>query len=590
MQLDYKYNLKPFLIYALILFFLLLPAALNLIFIAQYGVNCVFWDQWEVVSLFDRLNSGNLSFTDLFSQHNEQRPFLPRVVMLSLGTMTNYNTIAEMYFSWVLLCGICTALFLLFIRHRGRSRLSLIQFIPVVWLVFSLRQIENLLWGFQIAIFMIILLVLLTIYLLAESKGLDWRFALSIMCGLAATFTAAQGLLIWHVGLIQIFIGRWPLKGKRWGPVIRTAAVWLIVSVAAYLVYFKDFGYPQHHPNPFYFMQHPLISISYGAIAFGSPLSFDIYTAAAIGVLLFILSVTLLIVAVIKPKMISSDTSFFSVLFYSISVVASLVLVRSGFGIDQALASRYTTMIIPGIAALYILVISLDFNKLNVKSFSSGLLICLIVVGILATDSHAYFKAGKDMYTERRTAAYYLANYTLQPDENLLLLYPIAQTVRQRTDTLIKYKLNVYSEPVSPLPSANIMPEYPLFVVDTINAKPLSPQTIILIDSEKEKTLKLGGWAVDQKDGWAVDQKDGKAAGGVFFNIDGKSDIPALYGLDRPDVANYFKNSKYRYSGFFASVDISIIGRGQHTLSIKVISNDKQSCYEAVRIIGIDVR
>ena len=156
----------------LIVVMIVAPALLSLVFIVSYGVNCVYMDQWEIVPLFDKLHTGTLSFNDLIAQHNEHRPLLPRLAMLGMGSLTHYNTIAEMYLSWALMCLVCLILFKLFTSSFGFSKISMARFIPVPWLVFSLKQYENMLWGFELVHFMVILFFLLAVYLLAQSRRL----------------------------------------------------------------------------------------------------------------------------------------------------------------------------------------------------------------------------------------------------------------------------------------------------------------------------------------------------------------------------------------------------------------------------------
>lgn len=87
-----------------------------------------------------------------------------------------------------------------------------------------------------------------------------------------------------------------------------------------------------------------------------------------------------------------------------------------------------------------------------------------------------------------------------------------------------------------------------------------------------------------------MDQKAGQAAGGVFINIDGQKDIPAIYGLDRSDVARYFNVSTYRFSGFSASFATSLLDKGQHALSVKIVTADKKGYYESDQKIILEVR
>jgi hypothetical protein len=150
--------------FAAVIALIILPALLTLVYIRTYGVNVPYWDQWEIVSLFEQWYTGNLSFMHLFSQHNEHRIFLPRVFMLLLGNMTHYNTLAEMYFSWVLLCLTCIILFIAYVHTVKTTWSELAKFILVAWLIFGLQQYENLLWGWQLQWFLAALCIVFAIY------------------------------------------------------------------------------------------------------------------------------------------------------------------------------------------------------------------------------------------------------------------------------------------------------------------------------------------------------------------------------------------------------------------------------------------
>jgi hypothetical protein len=79
--------------------------------------------------------------------------------------------------------------------------------------------------------------------------------------------------------------------------------------------------------------------------------------------------------------------------------------------------------------------------------------------------------------------------------------------------------------------------------------------------------------------GWAIDPVNKSPASGVDVAIDG---IPyrARYGLDRPDVASYFKMPSYVQSGFEFSIPAAGLGNGTHSLTIRVINKEKKSYYE----------
>jgi len=85
--------------------------------------------------------------------------------------------------------------------------------------------------------------------------------------------------------------------------------------------------------------------------------------------------------------------------------------------------------------------------------------------------------------------------------------------------------------------------------------------------------------------GWAVDERAHAVGGDVDVDVDGTL-RPAMYGLERPDVAAHFGDSAYRPSGFTA---FASGGTGPHALSVRILAADR-SCYYATPAIAIEVR
>jgi hypothetical protein len=109
-----------------------------------------------------------------------------------------------------------------------------------------------------------------------------------------------------------------------------------------------------------------------------------------------------------------------------------------------------------------------------------------------------------------------------------------------------------------------------LFSVDVINDQ-VSPQNVV-IEAKHGDGIYIAGWAVDEQ--------AQREAGGVFVEVDKRLVIPALYGLDRPDVAAHFRNERYRLSGFSVFFAASALERGRHTLSLKVTAADRRGYYD----------
>ena len=89
--------------------------------------------------------------------------------------------------------------------------------------------------------------------------------------------------------------------------------------------------------------------------------------------------------------------------------------------------------------------------------------------------------------------------------------------------------------------------------------------------------------------GWAVDRTAGQPAGGVVVDLDGRLQIPALYGLERADVARDLGNSTYRYSGFRAEFATALLKPGPHRLTVMIVSADKTGYYLGDRSVTVDV-
>jgi len=582
MQQVARAKLVSLLTSAIIVVFIIAPILIDLFFIYKYGVNCVYADQWEIVPLFDKLYSGTISFTDLFAQHNEHRILLPRLVMLGLGSLTHYNMVAEMYLSWFLLCIICFILFKLFVRLFGFSKGSVAKFVPVVWLVFGLRQYDNLLWGFQLTYFMVVLFFLLAVYLLAESKKCDWRFGLATLSGLAGTFSLAAGLLVWPIGLIQILFTARTRSRKLWGLDIVKTVIWTVTGVAVYIVYFSGYIQPPQTPSLQYSIQNPVMAVNFGLVAFGSPISLSMLTATSVGASLLLLYIFICVAAILKPNTLPFKFPFLSLVLFTLSVVAILAITRSGWKGAIAFESRYTTMTVLGIIGLYTLILSTDIEHIKFKYFLTFFLIALIIAGIGPTSVPIYWEIGNNSRFNRQNYASYLITYIYQEDENIIKLYPWPEIVRARSEILIKYKLNVFHDEM--LSAAGLTPlnKEPLYHIDALNGQTNALPKLLSLETEKGDSLKIRGWAVDQD--------NSKTAGGVLIAIDGNLEVPALYGLDRPDIAAFHKNSNYRYSGFEASIPASVIGPGRHVIDIMVISADGSSYYLPVQILTLDIK
>lgn len=89
--------------------------------------------------------------------------------------------------------------------------------------------------------------------------------------------------------------------------------------------------------------------------------------------------------------------------------------------------------------------------------------------------------------------------------------------------------------------------------------------------------------------GWAVDSHARNTAGGVYLEIDNKL-YWTYYGFPRNDVATHFNTPAYLASGFQLGILESAIGKGQHTLSLKVLTTDRKAYYRSEESVSFEIR
>jgi len=601
MDTDKKISPKLITVFNIIFIVLIItPALLCLLFIVLYGVNVVYWDQWEIVNLLDKLHTNTISFTDLVKQHNEHRVVFPLLAMLGLAEITHYNNLAEMCVSWLLICLSCFVLLRLYLRSVKASIFNLVGFIPVSWMLFSVVQWENLLWGFQLCVFILELFLVLSIYLLATAKGFDYRFFLSLICGYICSFTILQGLMIWPTGLMQIILMglAQPVKSRR--SIIQAGVIWLMAAIIACVLYFIGYVQPPNQPMPLAFLQNPSLDfgylIAYGLSVFGSALSLNIYMAIPVAILLCVITIYIIYIVIRnKIKIATEAIPYYGLVIFGLLCIGLLMAGRSVYGLESGGSSRYTTITLISISGIYLALISINNFHLKFHSFFEGMLIGLIALGLMVTYGYNFVVTGNKVQSERQIGAYILATAKIQSNDNLSKIYPVPDVVRQRVDILIKNNMNVFKR--SSVSLAGLVPIYEqtAYYVDSVNGRPITlvqtenaasqlqeqQKAKTVINSDIEKTFTMAGWAVDSR--------AQKAASNVYITIDGHIDIPTLYGLDRPDVAAHFSNTGYTKSGFIASFETLSLLKGKHVLTLKIISADGRAYYAPVPGIILEI-
>jgi hypothetical protein len=333
--------------------FALLISAIPLAFlvgcIAKYSVNIPYWDQWDVVPLFDHYYSHALSFQDVWRQHNEHRLVLPNLIFLGLGLLTHFNVRFEMALAVV----IALLSYALIVRHacKAEEAHGLQPSFRYFWAIlsvylFSLGQWENWLWGFQIQWFLVVCFVICGAYVLA-----NWRLngralvALSLL-GILATFSLSAGIAFWP--LVFFALGLIVLK-ERPARAVWLLAAWALVSTAIVALYLLTYQKPAHHPQYALSLGSLPGLLSYVFVYLGTPLTMGVHQlnmARLVGAVGVVVLAALVVDGAVRQAPAIFRVRLFFLMLGCFAVAAAIItgIGRAGFGLAQAMASRYTSI------------------------------------------------------------------------------------------------------------------------------------------------------------------------------------------------------------------------------------------------------
>jgi hypothetical protein len=408
-------------------------------------VNVPYWDQWEFISLFEKMNNGTLTFQDLFSQHNEHRIFFPKIIMLIIAFLTGYNNKYETYFIEFLLF-INLAISFLVIKKSFNIKSIPYWFVPIPFLIFTLNQYENMLWGFQIGFVMVQTISLTTFYfifMLAKTEDRKFKyfyFISSIISGIIASFSSIMGLVIWPSGILQFLISPFKRRDK-----IIYSFIWTITGIASWIIYFINYHKPGHHPDIFFFLHNPVMFSKYFFTCIGTALFWSKDNAFIGGsIIFFFLLITLY--CLYKNNRLKDNAFWIGGTVFSLLTVLSITIGRCGFGVEQSTASRYVTFSIIILISLYAILIDLNIQKKQILIKS---LLILLIFMILISIPYSYkfgFEKGKNKKNDLEATIPSLLNYEKATKEELEKLYPSSELLKQRAFFLKMNNISIFNK------------------------------------------------------------------------------------------------------------------------------------------------
>ncbi|MGH9028438.1 MAG: hypothetical protein ACRDV4_02335 [Acidimicrobiales bacterium] len=315
--------------------------------IQHYGVNAIWYDQWDDIRVIVHPTLSNL-----WLQHNEDRIFFPNLIVLALAHTTHFDTHVEELLSGVFLVA---AIGLIVLAHRRRDpQTPWLYYCPVPFLMLSFAQWWNTLFGFQLAWYMDMLAFAAAIFLI-DRHELHWgTMAGAIAVSVIGSFSSLQGLLIWPAGLVLLH-SRKRSKGFF--------LAWIASGICCALVYFHNYSSSVAGSNNSFVFAHPMRALEFYLSLMGDvvgetlPVVSHNYAVMALGAVIVVAALGAIVARGFRRDDTPAAIGVTFVLF-GLAFAAIVAAGRTQYGLFYADASRYTTFDLLVLVGTYLVVIS----------------------------------------------------------------------------------------------------------------------------------------------------------------------------------------------------------------------------------------
>lgn len=360
----------------------LIPLIGYSVVILRYAVDVPFQDDYDAIlyflNHFVEARTLQEKWMLLFVQHNEHRIVFDRIVALCYYTLfgeINFKSLIIFgNFGWLL------TVIVLASHIRKKLGLSLIYLLPIPYILLSFGHWENMFFAMAaLQNYWFVLFSVWFLICLSANKSLSCTVVFW-----AAMFTSGGGIVLYLFGNLYFVVT------KRW----KSLLLFFALSTLCVAIYFYGYQKPPYHPSIIATILNPLRTIEYFFAYWGNigpwPLP-QLYIA--VGMVLSLLSIYL----AIKGQ----GNIFWQLLIYYIALISVVTtLTRSGFGVFQAAASRYTLFPLLALVSIYIFIItSARVGMATRKIILAGTVVCAMLfwwANIFVVEHNHYFMTMKD--------------------------------------------------------------------------------------------------------------------------------------------------------------------------------------------------
>ena len=322
--------------------------AAGLGYVARYGSNVPSWDGWDMVPTATGEQPVTASW--LWSQHNEHRVPVPRLVMLAIYKVAGIDFRYSQCFNVLVTAALALGMIAVARLRRGRTDVA-DAFFPL--LLLNLGQGLNFIWAWQVEFFVstalagLLLLVVVGAGERPRPRSGAWAAALLVLLVLCG----AHGMVLVPFPALWLAVRGWRLRASpdgrdRRGGLLLMGLAGLAVAVAGlYLVGYQ--AVPGHNEWPMRPRTFLKTTLQFVAMGFGSAILPwwpwpDLVVAAMV-----LASVAVLVVAARRPdrRVLASGLLAFLAAMGCLAAAVG----RGRYHTDP----RYITLSVPALACVY---------------------------------------------------------------------------------------------------------------------------------------------------------------------------------------------------------------------------------------------
>jgi hypothetical protein len=314
-------------------------------------------------------------------------------------------------------------------------------------------------------------------------------------------------------------------------------------------------------------IHHPFGAVRYGTILIGSPLSDVQTTAQRLGVIAMVVAAWAIIHLLRRGEDIVGAAPLLALLAFALLSAVVTCYYRMGMGTSQALSSRYSSMTMLGLVAVYALLIRFAIVERTAATLLAAAGMFVLLAGS-AISIDLQFRRGSSGWDDGCALRTYAARYAdVLSDDAVSQLWHHGDIVREEIPFLRAHGYSLFHRPDPVGLPARYDGSAAGCSIDAVNGR--TGSTIDVHKSSDSGGVNVVGWAMDP----ATRQEPSR----LFVSVDGRIDVPAFFGQARPASARFFGNAARGQPGFIGFVRTSLLTDGDHTLELKVVSHDGAS-------------